>query len=130
MQKVRTVLSGRSCLQCRLREARRDCLGCLITPLESDAAIQRPRVLIGTGGRTDLVERNLEDWRTLGLQRPLADPAAIVVAINTDDLEQACISKQCDAVSLMELHDGSRFRLVAALPVKNREIVRHERFDA
>ena len=130
MQKVRTVLSGRSCLQCRLREARRDCLVCLITPLESDAAIQRPRVLLGTGWRSDLVERDLEDWRTLGLERPLAHPAATVVAINADDLKQAGISTQCDAVPLMELHDGSRFRLVAALPVKNREIVRHERFDA
>jgi len=124
------VLSGSSCLQCRLTEARGDCLGCLITPLESDAAIQMPCVLIVTCGWSDLVERDLEDWRTLGLQRPLANPAAIVVAINADDLKQACISTQGDAVPLMELHDGSRFRLGAALPVKYREIVRHERFAA
>jgi len=53
-----------------------------------------------------------------------------VVAINADDLKQTGITPQCDAVPLMEPHDGSGFRLIAALPLKNREIVRHERFAA
>ena len=52
-----------------------------------------------------------------------------MVAINADDLKQAGITPQCDAVALMEPHDGSGFRLIAALPLKNREIVRHERFQ-
>tara|TARA_Y100000589_G_scaffold137410_1_gene131409 strand:+ start:970 stop:1131 length:162 start_codon:yes stop_codon:yes gene_type:complete len=51
-------------------------------------------------------------------------------AVNADHLKQADITAQSDAVSLMEPHDGSGFRLVAALPLKNREIVRHERFAA
>jgi hypothetical protein len=53
-----------------------------------------------------------------------------VVAINANDLKQAGIRAQLDAVPLMEPHDGSGFRLVAALPLKNGEIVRHERFAA
>tara|TARA_B100000925_G_scaffold124266_1_gene92331 strand:+ start:266 stop:427 length:162 start_codon:yes stop_codon:yes gene_type:complete len=53
-----------------------------------------------------------------------------VVTINADDLEKAGIAAQRDAVSLVEPHDGSGFRLIAALPLKNCEIVRHERFAA
>jgi len=53
-----------------------------------------------------------------------------VVAINADDLKQTGIRAQLDAVTLMEPHDGSGFRLVAALPLKYREFVRHERFAA
>ena len=98
--------------------------------MSSDATIQGPRVLIGTRGRCDLVESDLKDRRTLGLQGPLADPAAVVIAIDADDLKQTGITAQCDAVPLMEPHGGSGFRLIAALPLKNREIVRHERFAA
>ena len=53
-----------------------------------------------------------------------------MVAVDADHLKQAAVTAQLDAVSLMESHDCAGFRLIAALPVENREFVRHERFAA
>ena len=77
-----------------------------------------------------LVESDLKHGGPLRLQRPLSDPAAIMVIVDSDHLKKAGIGAQLNAISLMEAHDGPGFRVVTALPLKNREIVRHERYGA
>ena len=65
------------------------------------------------------MKRNFKHGRSLRCEGPLTHPAAIVIVIDADDLEQAGIGCQTDAVTLMKPHEGSVARLKAALPLQN-----------
>ena len=78
----------------------------------------------------NLIKRDFKHWRSLGFKRPLTHPAAIVVAIDANDLKQPDVAAKPDAIALVQAHDGSCFELIAALPVQDGGFVRHERSAA
>ena len=65
------------------------------------------------------MKRNLKHRRSLGGEGPLTHPAAVVIVVDPDHLEQTGAGAQTDAVTLMKPHEGSVARLKAALPLQN-----------
>ncbi|WP_161567582.1 hypothetical protein [Synechococcus sp. BS55D] len=83
---------------------------------------------LGTG---DLLQGNFEDARaTLGLEGPAADPAAVVVSVDADDLEEIVGVVDPNAVTLVKIHGGVRRVRDAALPRGVDQFVRHEPDEA
>lgn len=56
------------------------------------------------GAAGHLLQGNLKHGRAVACQRPAADPATVVVVIDTDDLVHVFVGGEGDAITLMERH--------------------------